>query len=137
MDTLGVRINDDMKSYMDKLLAKYDTHDLNIKQYFNNELLEEFNKPYKSNSKKFNIDKYGLIYREDAYNTNSAFGWKIINGEAININVIDYIQTNINATNKEVFEYGISCQRLKKVSFSPKCIPTKIYRLLGIIIPDK
>lgn len=127
-------INNDMKYLMNKLFIKSDNKKKELSEYFNNPLLEKINssKHYDEKNQKYNIDEYNLLIRENEFNNKkSIYGWRIIDGRAVNINVSE----ELIATEEKDKIFDLLMKDFinrNKITISKNSVAGQIYKALDI-----
>ena len=134
LDDTDIIINQHMVDFFSKLYNHISKRNDEFSQVFTNEALEQFNnkKHFTEKHTKYNVDKYGLLIRENKYNNhNDAYGWVFDCNEPVNIHVSEELKRT--KTKEEIFDI-IMCEliRKNKISLTPKSIPTQIFKLLNI-----
>ena len=133
-DDVDLIINQHMVDFFGELYNHISKRNNEFSQVFTNELLEPFNnkKHFTEKHTKYNIDKYGLLIRENKYNNhNDAYGWVFDCNEPVNIHVSEELKNT--KTKKEIFDI-VMCElmRKNKISLTPKSIPAQIFKLVNI-----
>lgn len=134
LDDTDIIINQHMVDFFSKLYNHISKRNDEFSQVFTNEVLEQFNnkKHFTEKHTKYNVDKYGLLIRENKYNNhNDAYGWVFDCNEPVNIHVSEELKTT--KTKEEIFDIVMSeLIRKNKISLTPKSIPTQIFKLINV-----
>lgn len=136
LDDTDIIINQHMVDFFSKLYNHINKRNDEFSQVFTNEVLEQFNdkKHFTEKHTKYNVDKYGLLIRENKYNNhNDAYGWVFDCNEPVNIHVSEELKRT--KTKEEIFDIVMrELIRKNKISLTPKSIPTQIFKLINIDI---
>ena len=134
----NVVINKGIERLMEKLFTKTDAKQVEFSDLFNNPVLEKINKSKKYDVKhtKFNVDEYNLLIRENMYNNpKSIYGWVLLDGKPININVTDELR--MTTSKEKIFDLLLKDFIYRnKLSLTKNSIPSTIYRALGIDVSE-
>lgn len=128
----------DMLIFMHKLFDCNDKIDTENEKYFQNPLLKNINKIYESTNKRYNVDKYNIIIRENEFlkpKSKSMYSWKINeNGEAVNSYYTENMEImDKNKVWKNIFQ---KIKQMNKKPFTSRSIYSKIYKELGLEFPE-
>ena len=126
-------VNEGMKRFFDKLFNHVDAKNSEFSDIFDCAVFAEFNaqKRFDVRHTKYSVDRYGLIIRENKYNKrNDPYGWILIDGEPININVTQELM--MTKTPDEIFDIVMTdlTTRKRRINLTNKSISTQLFRIL-------
>lgn len=128
-----VIVNEGMKRFFNKLFNHVDAKNSEFSDIFDCAVFAEFNaqKRFDVRHTKYSVDRFGLLIRENKYNKrNDPYGWILIDGEPININVTQELM--MTKTPEEIFDIVMTdlTTRRRRMNLTNKSLPTQLFKIL-------